>query len=114
MACGAQLHMQQSAATAFLAGGGIYLFGSEGVLRFNDGKLSGARKGAAGLQEIVIPEQERGGWRVEQEFVNAIRGREEVTHTTFEDGMKYMEFTEAAARSMATGKAIPLPLELGS
>jgi hypothetical protein len=47
---------------------------------------------------------------VEQEFVNAIRGQEPITHTSFEDGMKYMEFTEAVARSMASGAAVALPL----
>ena len=47
---------------------------------------------------------------MEEEFINAIRGLEPVTHTTFEDGVKYMEFTEAAIRSAAEGRAIPLPL----
>jgi len=31
--------------------------------------------------------------------------------TTFEDGVRYMEFTEAVSRSSASGKAIPLPLQ---
>ena len=47
---------------------------------------------------------------MEEEFVNAIRGKEKVTLTTFEDGAKYMEFTEALARSAQTGKAVHLPL----
>jgi predicted dehydrogenase len=41
---------------------------------------------------------------VEAEFINAIRGLEPVTHTTFAEGVKYMEFTEAVARSMAEGR----------
>ena len=49
---------------------------------------------------------------MEEEFINAIRGKERVTHTAFEDGVKYMEFTEAVARSMASGEAIALPLSL--
>ena len=113
LACGAQLHIQQSSVTALLEGGGIYLFGSDGVLRFNGGKLFGAQKGEDALNEIEIPAEEKGGWRVEEEFIGAIRGTECITHTSFEDGVKYMEFTEAASRSMATGKAIPLPLNLG-
>ena len=47
---------------------------------------------------------------MEEEFISAIRGREEVTHTSFEDGVKYMEFTEAVTRSAQTGKAVSLPL----
>jgi hypothetical protein len=42
--------------------------------------------------------------------VNAIRGQEVITHTHFEDGVKYMEFTEAVTRSMVEGRAIALPL----
>ena len=53
------------------------------------------------LREIPIPAERRIGWRVEEEFVNAIRGREKVTRTTFEDGVRYMEFTEAVWKSAA-------------
>jgi predicted dehydrogenase len=38
--------------------------------------------------------------------VNAIRGREKITRTTFEDGVRYMEFTDAVARSAATGHTV--------
>ena len=47
---------------------------------------------------------------MEEEFINAIRGVEKITHTNFQDGVKYMEFTEAVARSAQTGQAISLPL----
>ena len=47
---------------------------------------------------------------MEEEFVNAIRGQEKVSHTPFDVGIKYMEFTEAVTRSMSEGKAIALPL----
>lgn len=110
MACGAQLHMQVSAVTGLAGAPEVWLFGSEGTLRFCADKLYGGRRGDAALHEIEIPASERGGWRVEEEFVNAIRGVEPVTHTTFEDGVKYMEFTEAALRSAAEGRAISLPL----
>src|SRR5206468_732862 len=55
------------------------------------------------LSEIVIPAERRIGWRVEEEFVNAIRGKEKVSRTTFEDGVRYMEFTEAVWKSAAGG-----------
>ena len=113
MTCGAQLHLQQSSVTALMEGGGTYLFGSEGTLRIRGGKLYGGRKGDRSLEAITIPDKEKGGWRVEEEFVNAIRGNEVITHTRFEDGVKYMEFTEAVSRSLATGRTIPLPLDLG-
>ena len=33
---------------------------------------------------------------MEEKFVNAVRGIEKVTPTTFEDGVRQIEFTEAA------------------
>ena len=110
MACGAQAHIQISSVTGLAGTAEAWLFGSAGTLRFSAGRLFGGRRGEADLREIAIPPEQAGGWRVEQEFVGAIRGQEVVTHTSFEDGMKYMEFTEAVARSMAAGSAISLPL----
>lgn len=110
MACGAQMHLQVSNVAGLLGAPEAYLFGSQGTLRFCDNKLYGGQRGDKQLAEIDIPAQEQGGWRVEEEFVNAIRGRETITHTSFEDGVKYMEFTEAALRSAAEGRTILLPL----
>lgn len=115
MECGAQLHLQVSAVTGLIGGPEIYLCGSRGTLRFHGGKLyggklSGGQVGDSALAEIAIPPHEQGGWRVEEEFINAIRGLEPVTHTSFEDGLKYMEFTEAALRAALDGDTISLPL----
>ena len=57
-----------------------------------------------------FPAHEAGGWRVEEEFISAIRGQEEITHTDFRMGVKYMEFTEAVHRSRRSGAAVDLPL----
>jgi predicted dehydrogenase len=110
LVCGAQLHIQVSRATGLAGPDEARLYGSEATLRFSGGKLYGGRRGDSELREIAIPAEEAGGWRVEEEFVNAIRGREAVSHTTFDDGLKYMEFTEAVARSIATGGSVTLPL----
>ena len=110
MECGAQLHVQVSAVAGLAGAPEVWLFGSEGTLRFSADRLYGGRRGDAALREIEIPATDRGGWRVEEEFVNAIRGVEPVSHTTFEDGVKYMEFTEAELRSAAEGRDSALPL----
>ncbi len=85
-----------------------WIFGSEGTLRLEADarRLSGGRRGDRALSEIQIPAERRIGWRVEEEFVNAVRGREKVTHTTFEDGVRYMEFTDAVAGSAASGRTV--------
>jgi predicted dehydrogenase len=110
MVCGAQLHLQVSTVAGLAGPPEIYIFGSQGTLRYAENKLYGGQRSDKSLSEIEIPANERGGWRVEEEFVNAIRGKEVITHTSFEDGVKYMEFTEAALRSAADGIAINLPL----
>jgi predicted dehydrogenase len=112
MACGAQLRMQISAVAGLAGGPEAWIFGSDGTLRFADGKLFGGQKGADKLSEIGVAPGLEGGWRVEEEFVNAIRGREVISHTTCDDGVKYMEFTEAVARSMAGRRSVALPLAL--
>ncbi len=110
LACGAQLHMQVSNVTGLAGTPEVFIFGSEGTLRFSANRLFGGQKGDERLCEIEIPDAEAGAWRVEAEFVNAIRGIEIITHTDFETGVKYMEFTEAVTRSMLAGRAIALPL----
>jgi predicted dehydrogenase len=104
---GAVAHLRFSAVTALAPASEAWIFGSEGTLRLEaDAKrLWGGRRGDKELREIPIPAERRIGWRVEEEFVNAIRGREKISRTTFEDGVRYMEFTEAVARSAAGGQA---------
>jgi len=108
--CGAQAHIGLSSVAGLAGDRELLIFGSEGTLRFADDRLYGGKPGDESLQEITIPPEEAGGWRVEEEFINAIRGVEKVTHTTFEDGVKYMEFTEAVTRSMMEGVTVALPL----
>lgn len=115
MACGAQLHLQCSTVTGLAGATDAYLYGDQGTLFVDatdsqNNRLFGGRRGDSELSEIEIPASERGSWRVEEEFVGAIRGREVITHTSFEDGVKYMEFTEAVNRSMAEGCSVALPL----
>lgn len=82
---------------------GIPLDAEAGVLR-------GGRRGDEALAEIPIPPEKAGGWRVEADFIAAIRGQQPVTLTTFADGVRYMDFTEAVALSAAEGRAVSLPL----
>jgi predicted dehydrogenase len=105
---GAVGHLRFSSITALAPPSEVWIFGTEGTLRLEADarRLSGGRRGDRALSEIAIPAERRIGWRVEEEFVNAIRGQEKITHTTFEDGVRYMEFTDAVARSAASGQAV--------
>jgi hypothetical protein len=63
------------------------------------------------LREIPIPEEKALHWRVEADFVDAIRHRKPIRFTPFEIGVAYMEFTEAVARSAELAAPVELPLE---
>jgi predicted dehydrogenase len=108
-------HLRFSAVAGFVPPTDIWLVGRDGTLRLDPvtRRLYGAQRGGTALAEIDIPADQRIGWRVEEEFVNAIRGQEKVKRTSFEDGVCYMEFTEAVARSIAEGHGVSLPLEPG-
>lgn len=112
LASGAIARLNFSAVTGLGPSNEAWLFGSEGTLRVNlDAKtVFGGKRGDAELGEIPIPPEKRGGWRVEEEFVNSIRGKEAVRLTRFEDGVRYMEFTEAVARAAQSGQSMSLPL----
>src|SRR5256885_13668334 len=107
-------HLRFSAVTALARASEVWLSGTEGTLRVEADalKLWGGRRGTTALSEIPITAERRGGWRVEEEFVNAVRGKERITRTAFDDGVRYMEFTEAVARSAARGETVRLPLPL--
>ncbi|MCH8223528.1 MAG: Gfo/Idh/MocA family oxidoreductase [Chloroflexi bacterium] len=92
------------------------IYGTEGTIRIegsspDDMGISAGRKGDAGLAPVEITDEKRGGWRVEEEFINAIRGLEPVTHTDFYTGVRYMEWSDAVTRSLRTGELVNLPLD---
>ena len=111
MYCGAQLHMQVSSVARNSSGTEIWLYGTDGVLLYRNGEILGMQRGESVLGSVAVLPDEASVWRVEEEFVEAVRGREQVRLTTFEDGVKYMEFTDAVSKSIATGREVYLPLD---
>jgi predicted dehydrogenase len=102
-----------SGVTRFGPGTQIHLYGSHGTIKLEltpRERLLIGQGGDEGLREAQIPPDLLGGWRVEDEFIGAIRGEEDVTYTDLATGVKYMEFTEAVARSARFNKPIDLPL----
>src|SRR5438034_2286282 len=77
---GAVAHLRFSTVTALAPASEVWIFGTDGTLRLEADarRLWGGRRGDRELREITIPAEQRIGWRVEEEFVNAIRGREKV------------------------------------
>ena len=108
LARGALARLRFSAIAAFGPANEAWIYGSDGTIRLESDakKLWLGRRGDKALAEVPIPAAQRIGWRVEEEFVNAIRGREKVTRTNFEDGVCYMEFTDSVTKSMQEGRAV--------
>ena len=109
---GPVLHLRISMVSGLGPADAVWMFGTEGTLHLDmsANALSAGRRGDSALSPVDIAPEKRGGWRVEEEFISAIRGHETITHTNFEDGVRYMEFTEAVVRSSQTGETIDLPL----
>ena len=113
--CGAVAHIRISEAGGLGPSGQARIFGSEGTLIVDLETMTiwGGRDGDSKLSEIEIPDDSDEFVRCssEEEFVNAIRGTGDVRFTTFEDGVRYMEFTEAVTLSAETGCMVNLPLK---
>jgi len=111
LANGAQAHMRISSVTGLSPGNDVWLYGTDGTIHV-DGQFNvfAGKRGDSQLTEIANPADKQDFWRVEDEFVSAIRGTEEITRTPFNVGVHYMEWTEAVTRSAQTGQAIALPL----
>ena len=113
MESGPVMHVRMSSMLGLAGSDTLYMFGTDGTIKvdMDSMKLFGGRKGQSELTEIKIEPELEGHWRVEEEFINAIRGNETVTHTNFEDGVKYMEFTDAVHISASTGDTVYLPFQ---
>lgn len=115
LASGAIARMHWSSVTGFMPGPEAWLYGSDGTLRLevrgrNNLVLSGGRRGDNAMEPIAIPEDKTYRWRVEEEFIGAIRGEEPVRRTAFVDAVAYMDFTEAVHISSREGRRVCLPL----
>jgi predicted dehydrogenase len=90
----------------------LHLYGSHGTIRVDlgAGTLMIGTIGDEALHQPDIPEEQQGDWRVEDEFIGAIRGTETIRLTDFATGVKYMEFTEAVAHSAESNQPVDLPI----
>ena len=89
----------------------IELYGSNGTLHYliDANRLLGATGGETSLQPIEIPADKVRHWTAEADFVRAIRDGTPVS-PDFEEGLRYMEVTEAVYRSARSHQTVTLPL----
>lgn len=101
-----------SGVTRFAPHNTIQLYGTEGTLIYDldTDEIRGARVGDPDAAVIPVPDDLIREWTVEADFIHAIRDGTPV-EPSFQDGLRYMEFTEAVYRSHADGVRIHLPFE---
>jgi predicted dehydrogenase len=109
LASGAVGSYHFSGVARFAPANRIEIYGSEGTLLYDLGteEIRGARAGDAAVAPIPIPPKEERPWTVERDFIDAIRHGRPV-EPSFQDGLRYMEFTEAVWRAAETGQAVEL------
>ena len=81
------------------------LNGSKGALRFDafQKQLFFAAAGSSEEEKVTMAQKDSRGWQVEADFVASIRERRPVTLTSFEQGVRYMTFTEMVHASWTGG-----------
>ena len=88
----------------------IEIYGSRGALIYNLPKdeIIGATAGGEQLEPMPIAPEEVRDQTTDSEFIAAIRDGTPV-RPDFEEGLRYMEFSEAVALSLMTGIAVSMP-----
>ncbi len=76
--------------------------GSKGALRFDafQTMLLFAKAGEVEEKKLTLPRDQSKGWQVEADFVRSIREGAPVELTSFEQGVRYMTFTEMVSDSI--------------
>lgn len=107
---GAAASFTFSSIVPFATGTTIEAHGNKGSLicDLDTQTIKGAQVGDKGLKEISIPQEAEGAWTVERDFITAIQTGGGHPKTTFLQGVQYMAFTEAVARSVETGMTVRL------
>jgi predicted dehydrogenase len=108
--CGATASYHFSSAASSVPPQTIAIYGSKGALVYDlfGGEITGATDGAADLEPIDIPDEEVRTQDTDSQFVRAILEGTPVS-PDFEEGMRYMEFSEAVALSLQSGEMVSLP-----
>lgn len=112
---GGQMRMSVSAVSGLVPAIDINIIGTNGTMNLSDAPgeltLSAGDRKSRKLTEVKIPKTKQLSWRVEEEFINTIRGKEQTRYTDFVTGVRYMEWTDAVSAAIRTGEKIHLPLD---
>jgi predicted dehydrogenase len=93
-------------------GSELIIWGMNGTLRYRFGDVIEFAKAGEALAEVNVPEELKRGWRVEEDFVEAVRaaksGKPWKVSPDFEEGLAYMRKVEAVHASARGGAGVKL------
>ncbi|MEY2485702.1 MAG: hypothetical protein QOG67_1917 [Verrucomicrobiota bacterium] len=101
---GAEGVLEFSGVNALAPGDRLEIYGDQGTLTydFSNDTVQAAQIGEKKLKPLEIPKELEGGWRVEEDFLAAVKSKGRVRpHPDFEEGMRYMRVVQAVADSRA-------------
>lgn len=107
MNCGAIAHYTVSRVCGFAGSSVINIYGTDGTIRFSNDTLEAGKRGES-MNLVSVPSELEGKWNVEADFIDSIFNNTPVTLTSFSDGLKYMEFTQAVNESLQSGASVPV------
>jgi predicted dehydrogenase len=108
---GAEGVLEFSGVDALAQGDRLEIYGSAGILiyNFNSDILQAGKFGDRTLHTVDIPPELEGGWRVEEDFLAAVKSKGHVLpHPNFEDGLRYMRVVQAVADSRARNEWVTI------
>lgn len=106
---GAEGVLEFSGIAAHAPGDRLEIYGDEGTLVYNFGsdRVEGGSRHSSALEHFEIPPEMEIDWRVEEDFIAAVRSRGQIKPSpSFEDGVAYMRVVQAVADSIESGVAI--------
>lgn len=108
---GAEGVLEFSGINALPPGDSLEVYGDAGTMIYDFGTdfIQAGKNGDRALHEVELTPDLEGGWRVEDDFIAAVRSGGKVRpHPDFEDGVRYMRVVQAVADSRARNEWIDI------
>src|SRR5437764_6370632 len=108
---GAEGVLEFSGIDALVPGDRLEIYGSSGTLTYDFASdiVRAGRAGDPELHVVDVPSELEGEWRVEEDFLAAVRSKGRVRpQPNFEDGVRYMRVVQAVADSRARNEWVPI------
>jgi predicted dehydrogenase len=108
---GAEGVLEFSGINALAEGDRLEIYGSTGTLTydFTSDVMQAGKVGDRALHMVDIPAELQGEWRVEEDFLAAVKSKGRVRpHPNFEEGLCYMRVVQAVADSRARNEWVAI------